>query len=568
MTIDGPGRRRPPRTSTASWPSCTPRASWRAARLRASRPPRRARPTPRSGPSCAARRAPRCRWRWRGRSGRTRARRGATAPCWGACSLAHSPVALAASDGGVRRRVGEAVLELLPTAAGDVPLLVLTGPLAEAAQALELVGLGAAPLRLALPPADGAAVLLALGPDVAGGGGRAPARAAPGPPPPGRFRRGRLPPPRPVGRLPGRWQAPKGRWRATSGRPCPRASCASRASPTAGGAGRRRSRSRTCSWRGARRSRGTGRRRTCCSGPPARWTSTCASCPATTRSRARWRRAARSSRARAAGGPSPCCRRGPGGTRRRRRSRRSGGPVPVEVVLADAAGEALAWLASRPAAAARSRSRRPAPRRWAATASVAAAAWLLSAAAGPDQAADMAPMTSADALQAPGARGAPATIARDAPDAAGPGPLRSTDQPPGPEAGPNFRSSEAPEADASGPAALIEEVRATPGASCRAALFDPALRALRPVPRHAAGYAALALDPLLCGIALRPAVTGPRSGPWRRSRRAPSWPRPPTTAPWCSAAQAADPGLGSAPTAGRSRPGPRRRRRGPAGRRR
>lgn len=84
----------------------------------------------------------------------------------GALSLASSPVALAASDGGVRRRVGEAVLELLPTAAGDVPLLVLTGPLAEAARALELVGLGAPPLRLALPPADGAAVLLALGPDV------------------------------------------------------------------------------------------------------------------------------------------------------------------------------------------------------------------------------------------------------------------------------------------------------------------------------------------------------------------------------------------------------------------
>lgn len=85
----------------------------------------------------------------------------------GALSLAHSPVALAASDGAVRRRVGEAILELLPTAAGDVPLLVLTGPPAEAARALELVGPGAAPLRLALPPADGAVVLLALGPDVA-----------------------------------------------------------------------------------------------------------------------------------------------------------------------------------------------------------------------------------------------------------------------------------------------------------------------------------------------------------------------------------------------------------------
>jgi hypothetical protein len=84
----------------------------------------------------------------------------------GALSLAHSPVALAASDGAVRRRLGEALLELLPTAAGDVPLLVLTGPPAEAARALELVGPDASTLRLALPPADGAAVLLALGPDV------------------------------------------------------------------------------------------------------------------------------------------------------------------------------------------------------------------------------------------------------------------------------------------------------------------------------------------------------------------------------------------------------------------
>lgn len=84
----------------------------------------------------------------------------------GARSLAHSPVALAASDGAVRRRVGEAVLELLPTAAGDVPLLVLTGPPAEAARALELVGPDASTLRLALPPADGAAVLLALGPEL------------------------------------------------------------------------------------------------------------------------------------------------------------------------------------------------------------------------------------------------------------------------------------------------------------------------------------------------------------------------------------------------------------------
>jgi hypothetical protein len=81
-------------------------------------------------------------------------------------SLAHSPVALAASDGAVRRRLGEAVLELLPVGAGEVPLLVLTGGPAEAARALEFIGPNAEPLRLALPPADGGAVVLALGPDV------------------------------------------------------------------------------------------------------------------------------------------------------------------------------------------------------------------------------------------------------------------------------------------------------------------------------------------------------------------------------------------------------------------
>lgn len=78
-----------------------------------------------------------------------------------ALALAHAPVALAASDGAVRRRVGEAVLELLP---GEAPLLVLTG--APAAGALELVGEDGASLRLALSPAGGASVVLALGPDV------------------------------------------------------------------------------------------------------------------------------------------------------------------------------------------------------------------------------------------------------------------------------------------------------------------------------------------------------------------------------------------------------------------
>jgi hypothetical protein len=79
------------RTFIASWPSCAPRASWPVAPWPARRtPPHRAR-APRSfGPSCAARRAPGCRWHWRGRSGTTRGR-GTTAPCCGLVArlLAH-----------------------------------------------------------------------------------------------------------------------------------------------------------------------------------------------------------------------------------------------------------------------------------------------------------------------------------------------------------------------------------------------------------------------------------------------------------------------------------------------
>ena len=85
----------------------------------------------------------------------------------GALALAHAPVAMAASDGAVRRRVGAAVLELLPGGDGDTPLLVLTG--GPAAGAIEMIGADAAPLRLALPPPEGASVVLALGPDVAEG---------------------------------------------------------------------------------------------------------------------------------------------------------------------------------------------------------------------------------------------------------------------------------------------------------------------------------------------------------------------------------------------------------------
>ncbi|MGL4236178.1 hypothetical protein [Tabrizicola sp.] len=80
-----------------------------------------------------------------------------------AVALAASPVALAASDGEVDRRIGSARLRLLPVTDGDVPLVVLEGA-AEAAS-LEMVGHTGESLRLALPEPDAGTVILSLGPD-------------------------------------------------------------------------------------------------------------------------------------------------------------------------------------------------------------------------------------------------------------------------------------------------------------------------------------------------------------------------------------------------------------------
>jgi hypothetical protein len=80
-----------------------------------------------------------------------------------AFAVAWSPVALAASDGEVDRRIGSARLRLLPVTNGDVPLLVLEG--APDATSLEMVGQGREILRLALPEPDAGTVILSLGPD-------------------------------------------------------------------------------------------------------------------------------------------------------------------------------------------------------------------------------------------------------------------------------------------------------------------------------------------------------------------------------------------------------------------
>ena len=79
-----------------------------------------------------------------------------------ALSVAHAPVALAASDGVVLRRIGAATLRLLPKADSAPPLLVIENT---NAAALELVGIDGSVLRLALPPADEGTVILALGAD-------------------------------------------------------------------------------------------------------------------------------------------------------------------------------------------------------------------------------------------------------------------------------------------------------------------------------------------------------------------------------------------------------------------
>ena len=196
--------------------------------------------------------------------------------------------------------------------------------------------------------------------------------------------------------------------------------------------------------------------------------------------------------------------------------------VPVQVVLADVAGEALAWLTSEPgptsAAMSRSLSGRSTQGRWAATASVAVAAWLLSAGGnGPEDAIDTALAAPVEALPDPGRSHDPGPARSDPSDAADAELLPSNDprgQPPNPEprlskpdVEPSTQAAQALETPAADtPVAVIEEVRAAPDANCRAALFDPDLRVLRPVPHDGADYAALALDPLLCGVALRPAT--------------------------------------------------------------
>jgi hypothetical protein len=80
----------------------------------------------------------------------------------GFLAVAHSPVALAASDGSAERRIGEAMLRLLPGVERTPPLLVIENT---AAAALELVGADGSVLRLTLPAADEGTVILALGVD-------------------------------------------------------------------------------------------------------------------------------------------------------------------------------------------------------------------------------------------------------------------------------------------------------------------------------------------------------------------------------------------------------------------
>lgn len=81
-----------------------------------------------------------------------------------AVAVAHSPVALAASDGEVTRRIGETVLRLLLATGDGAPLLLLEGH--QAATALEMVGEDGQTLRLDLPQPDQDTVILALGPDL------------------------------------------------------------------------------------------------------------------------------------------------------------------------------------------------------------------------------------------------------------------------------------------------------------------------------------------------------------------------------------------------------------------
>ena len=80
-------------------------------------------------------------------------------------ALAHAPVALAASDGDVRRRIGDAELRLLTQDGGA--LLVIEN--AGAARALDIMAEDGETLRLALPQEDGGAMILSLGADTPDG---------------------------------------------------------------------------------------------------------------------------------------------------------------------------------------------------------------------------------------------------------------------------------------------------------------------------------------------------------------------------------------------------------------
>lgn len=80
-----------------------------------------------------------------------------------AAACGFSPVAMAASDGVVTRRIGAATLRLLPATATGAPLLVLES--VAGISAVELVGEDNSILRLALPAADDGSVILSLGAD-------------------------------------------------------------------------------------------------------------------------------------------------------------------------------------------------------------------------------------------------------------------------------------------------------------------------------------------------------------------------------------------------------------------
>lgn len=76
-------------------------------------------------------------------------------------AMAHSPVAMAASDGTVRRSVGDMVVELLAET-DENPLLVIRNVPEPAPKAVELVADSGTALRLALPPQDGGAIIVSL----------------------------------------------------------------------------------------------------------------------------------------------------------------------------------------------------------------------------------------------------------------------------------------------------------------------------------------------------------------------------------------------------------------------